>query len=72
MESWPLIKTWDIFIIKERKNVGSGENRLLFWQKISIIFFLVFLMYKAKSLAKSEGEKWWNFKEREGIAKHET
>lgn len=29
-------------------------------------------MYKAKSLAKNEGEKWWNLEEREGVAEHET
>lgn len=29
-------------------------------------------MYKAKSLPKSEGEKWWNFEERKGVAEHET
>lgn len=43
-----------------------------FGRKFLLLFFLVLLMYQAKSLAKGEGEKWWNFEKREGVAKHET
>ena len=54
--------------------MGSDSNRFSFWQKITKFLFvlLVLLIYKVKSLANCEGEKGWDFEERNTVAEHES